>query len=157
MKISAKSNIFEVTVSGARSVYADFLRGTGNEPVLVVAQGNLADGARDALEKTTERLGYGKSACCWLTCALPDGVALGPQDLFTLIESIDPICCIVTDGEANALFAQAYHQAPVRDDVHRVLGRTCVSFGDFSAMLASSEGKQKAWALLKKLPHFDAR
>ena len=77
---------------------------------------------------------------------------LGDVDLFTLVEGIDPLAIVATDAAAAARLARAYRQNIPVDEACRIFCRNGVAFRDLEGMLETPEGKQRAWALFKKLP-----
>ena len=82
-------------------------------------------------------------------------VQLGAYDLMSIVEGLDPLVIVATDHRACGLLFRAYRcsgKAAAVDSALRIMGRTCIAFRDFESMMSSAEGKQKAWALLKKLP-----
>ena len=62
------------------------------------------------------------------------------------------LCLVATDAEASALLAQAYRHDVEPDAACRLMGRSVVAFRDLAALMNTPEDKQRAWALLKKLP-----
>lgn len=83
--------------------------------------------------------------------------ALDAQALFLLVEGIDPRCIVAADRYGADALARAYHCPVTCGEANRVLGRTVVAFREFSALLADANAKQRAWALLKKLPKLEER
>ena len=81
-----------------------------------------------------------------------DDIPLGDVDLFTLVEGIDPLAVVATDAAAAARLARAYRQSVPADEACRIFCRNAVAFRDLESMLETPEGKQRAWALFKKLP-----
>ena len=136
MKKPANSNngsMYGVAAEGVLAVYGSLLEGTGNETVLAAS---------------TEALGYGRDC---LALVATEGV-LGSNDLLTIVEGLDPLCLVATDAEASALLAQAYRHDVEPDAACRLMGRSVVAFRDLAALMNTPEDKQRAWALLKKLP-----
>lgn len=148
MKNSANSNMFEVAAEGVLAVYGAVLEATGAETVLAVSSAPLADAARKALVASMEALGYGRDGLGLVTT----GGALGSADLLTIVEGLDPLCLVATDADAATLLAQAYRRDVAPDDACRLMGRTVVAFRDLASLMDSPDDKQRAWALLKKLP-----
>ncbi len=145
------SNKYEVAVDETWDLFADHLIGARAGLVLCVGAEELGDKARGALESSAKALGYGEGSC---TFAAVEG--LEEHALFVLVEGIDPVCVVATDGKGSALLGQAYRLSVPAGKPSRLLGRTCVAFLDFEEMLESDDDKQIAWALLKKLPKFGA-
>ena len=151
MKKPANSNngsMYGVAAEGVLAVYGSLLEGTGNETVLAVSSNALGESARKALAASTEALGYGRDC---LALVATEGV-LGSNDLLTIVEGLDPLCLVATDAEASALLAQAYRHDVEPDTACRLMGRSVVAFRDLAALMNTPEDKQRAWALLKKLP-----
>lgn len=148
MKNSVNSNMFEVAAEGVLAVYGAMLEATGAETVLAVSSAPLADAARKALVASMEALGYGRDGLGLVTT---EG-ALGSADLLTIVEGLDPLCLVATDADAATLLAQAYRRDVAPDDACRLMGRTVVAFRDLASLMDSPDDKQRAWALLKKLP-----
>ena len=147
MKKPVNSNMYEVTAEGVLAVYGSLVEGTGAETVLTLSAEPLPDDARGALSASLEALGYGRDALATAACG-----ALGAQDLLTVVEGLDPLCLVSADAASSALLAVAYRHDIPDDDACRLMGRPVVAFRDFPALLATPEDKQRAWALLKKLP-----
>ena len=59
---------------------------------------------------------------------------------------------VATDAAAAARLARAYRQNVPVDEACRIFCRDAVAFRDLESMLETPEGKQRAWALFKKLP-----
>lgn len=73
-------------------------------------------------------------------------------DLFTLIEAICPLCVVSLDKQAATALSHDFN-APLPLEARTLLmGHACICFQDFEALLSTSEGKHKAWNLLKQLP-----
>ena len=77
------------------------------------------------------------------------------NDLFTLMEGVDPLRVVATDTAAAQALAAAYGQPAVPGEHGRLFGRDIVAFHRFEDLLDDATHKQKAWALLKKLPRLD--
>ncbi len=140
-------NKYEVTLDETWELFGQFLKGARSGALVVASFDTLGDAARTALESSAVALGYGKDACTFA-----DISTLDENALFMLIEGLDPKCLVVTDSKAAALTSKAYRLELACDEASRTFGRTCVAFDNFEAMLATSDKKQIAWALLKKLP-----
>lgn len=145
------SNKYEVALDETWELFTNHLSGARAGLVLCVGAGALGGKARNALESSARALGYGEGACTFATvCDLEENA------LFVLVEGIDPVCIVTTDGKSAALLGQAYKCSVPSGKPTRLLGRTCVAFLDFDQMLTNDADKQIAWALLKKLPKFGA-
>ncbi|WP_172135775.1 hypothetical protein, partial [Adlercreutzia sp. ZJ473] len=82
----------------------------------------------------------------------PAGATLGARDLLSVVEGLDPLAIVAADAEAAALLGRAYRCELALDAATRVMGRTVVAFRRFEDLLETPDEKQKAWALLKKMP-----
>lgn len=121
------------------------------QALLLVASGQpLGATARGALESTAERLGYG-SAVAFAALGSP---TLSEDEVFALVEGLDPVALVATDGEAARALSTAFRADVAPERISRVAGRSCAVFRSFESMLEAPEAKQKAWALLKQLPRF---
>lgn len=76
---------------------------------------------------------------------------LSAADLFTVIESLDPIVLIATDSTAARTLSEAYRANIAPFARSRVFGRTTVAFRSFEDLLATPDDKQRAWRILKLL------
>lgn len=130
-------------------LFGQYMSGTRAGLCCVISSESLSEAAEKALDSSLAALGYGRDAC---TFVVPGD--LDQQALFVLIEGLDPICIVAADGKSAALLGQAYHLAVPSGKATRLLGRITVSFLDFESLLKTSQDKQIAWALLKKLPRF---
>ena len=72
-------------------------------------------------------------------------------DMFTIVESIDPLCIVAADVAGAKALSDAYRQNIPLDASCRLFGRNAVAFHSFESLLDTAEKKQGAWALLKRL------
>ncbi|MEE0845916.1 MAG: hypothetical protein U0L71_06940 [Eggerthellaceae bacterium] len=145
--------MYEVAAQESRDLFGAFLSGS-ELPLVCVASGAPLEGtARTALENSARQLGYG-DACTFVVLECPEG-SLDAPALFTLIEGLDPLCLIAADADAARLLSEAYRCPVPQGGATRLFGRPTVAFRSFPAMLRSPDDKQRAWALLKKLPRRD--
>ncbi len=151
MKKSMSSNKYEVALDETWDLFADQLSGARAGLVLCVSAEKLGSKAAGALKSSAKAFGYGEGSCTFASVS-----GLEANALFVLVEGIDPICLVATDGKGAALLGQAYQCSVPSGKPSRLLGRTCVAFLDFEQMLENDADKQIAWALLKKLPKFGA-
>lgn len=158
MKISANSNIYEATIENVIDAYGVFLdfgdeaeKPIGRLLALALSNEELSPVARNAIEKSLQALGYG-AGCCAFATATADGAKLGEKELLTLTEGVDPLRLVVCDARCTEALAKAYRTQIEPDAAGRLLGRPYVAFANFENLMETSEGKQKAWALLKRLP-----
>ena len=82
----------------------------------------------------------------------PDEPTLDASSLMNIIEALDPRLVVACDDETSRKLETAYRQEVGRNAVGRLFGRTILAFDAFEALLQTPQGKQQAWALLKKLP-----
>lgn len=150
MKESAKSNMYEVNAESVLAAYGAFVQGTPEATVLAIASAPPAEAVRAAVESSVQRLGFNQGACAWLTLEADD-MQLGPQEVGTIAEGVDPLAVALLDAQAAELFGRAYGYELSLDEAARVKGRAVAAFRSFEAMLADADQKQRAWALLKKL------
>jgi hypothetical protein len=78
-------------------------------------------------------------------------VRLEPDQLFDLVEALDPFAVVVTDAGALQAFCQGYRCSIGVGRLARVLGRNVAVLDNFEKQLQSPEGKQAAWAVLRQL------
>ena len=141
-----------------RTVFDEYLDGPETCVIMALSAQPLDAAARNAIEKSLASFGYGEGACTYATlfpkgASSNDGViALDAQAVFLLVEALDPVCLICADTESAGVLGDAYRTSYDLDAPARVFGRSAVVFRDFSAMLQTDRGKQRAWHLLKSLP-----
>lgn len=80
---------------------------------------------------------------------------LGKDDLFLVVEGIDPLRVVAADAASAGALAATYRQDVPLDAHCRLFGRDAIAFRQFESLLDDNAHKQKAWALLKKLPRLD--
>ena len=144
VKESTRSNIYEANGSLVWDLYADYVSESRSTLACAISSREASETARHALESSMAALGYG-GALAFVTLDVDD-IPLGDVDLFTLVEGIDPLAIVATDATAAAR-----QNVPV-DEACRIFCRNGVAFRDLEGMLETPEGKQRAWALFKKLP-----
>lgn len=173
MNYSAKCNIYEYSLATTWERFADRLSGSYGALFCVVSERPLPPQAQQALASSAKALGYGTEPCTFVTLcagtAAPDagmagqpeapdtGVdsrALDADSLLRLIEGLDPNVIVAADAAAARALGTAYRAEVPPSGIARLLGRSTVAFRSFPDMLGSQDGKQKAWALLKRLPAF---
>lgn len=81
---------------------------------------------------------------------------LADRALFAALEGLDPLAVIVTDRAAISALAHAYRTPALKPGTARLLGRETVLFDGFESMLESEDGRQRAWAMLKRLPRIES-
>lgn len=147
---SMNSNMFEVTGESVLTLFAGHLSGAPTSSLLTVSSHSLEGDALQAMEKSAASLGFGSAPLALLTLEAAEGT-LGAEDVRTCIEGIDPVALVATDARAAELLSSAYRTPVTLDALNRLLGRSVIVFQDFGALLKTSQSKQRAWALLKKL------
>ena len=153
----ASHSAFEISAAEIGELFVDYLDGDANRPYLAISQQVLDGEARQAIEKSLAAFGYPPDSCTYATTLPKDSnaegsdIKLDAQSVFLLVEGLDPLKIICTDIDAARLLASAYRCEIETDTPTRVFGRSAVVFNDFSKMLETTEGKQKAWSLLKSL------
>lgn len=151
MIFSTSGNMYEVSLDETEELFGAFLSGARGGLVCVLSVHTLSEKARTAMENSAAALGYGRAACTF-TVLETDGAQLDAQALFLLVEGLDPRCLVAADAAAADALAAAYRCSVPTGKPSRLLGRTVVAFESFESMLADSQDKQVAWALLKMLP-----
>lgn len=158
MTFSAKNNIYEVNARSVLDIYGSYIRATGGETLLAVSMEPLSARAEEALLKSAAGLGFGARALAFVALdsfdpESADGeMTLGPADTFALVEGLDPLSVIVADSQAASVFGHAFRVPVSLDAFSRAAGRAVVAFRSFDSMLDDPSEKQRAWALLKKIP-----
>lgn len=151
VKISVRSNIFEVTAASTLEAYASHVKGPVACTALVLSEHALTAAAHEALIKSLASLGYGDKGVAFALLNA-EGTALGAPEVFSIIEGLDPLCLVVADEASARLLSQAY-RCPIAPDAYmRLLGRPSAVFKSFESMLADAAEKQRAWAVLKRIP-----
>lgn len=143
-------NILAYTRESTTKRFSGHLAGSTEALVVVACEAALGDQARDALVRSMETLGW-TGALTWLFVDAP--TPLSKAELYEAIEGLDPVIVVLVGCETAALAGGAYAcDVPVQGRF-RLFGRDACTFDDLEALLQSGEGKQKAWGLLKTLPH----
>lgn len=170
VKFPMKSNMFEVTGESVLMLYGAHLTGTPASSLLVIAEKPLSNEALTALRKSARTLEFGDAPVAVATLTAgegpsddgspggglpdtpsPDESTLGPEDVRTIVEGLDPVALVATDAASAEALSAAYRTPVTLDAPNRLLGRTAVIFQDFESLMETPESKQKAWALLKQL------
>lgn len=153
----AVKSAYEAPAQEIAELFADYLEGDASRPALAISRRPLPNAARNALERSLEKFGYGAPNCTYATLLPKDAEAEGadiPLDahaLFLLGESLDPLFIIATDAESTRGLAQAYRTQLALDAPSRIFGRPAATFQDLPALLQTEHGKQKVWRILKAL------
>lgn len=133
------------------SPFAQHLEGSEDALFCIVSSSPLLAAGKNALLATAKQLGYHEKQLAFIVL-LKDEQTLSPQDLFTIIEALDPQCVVCTDHEAVRVASAGYNTPLALETREYLLGRNCCCFEAFEDMLTNNELKQKAWACLKTLP-----
>ena len=142
--------MYEELATSFLEVYGDLVEGTVEQSVWVVSDRPLSAEARHALAVSFENFGYGTQACGYIISQQ----SLGANDLRTIIECVDPIILVVADASTAALINSAYRANLPENQTSRLMGRDVVMCSSIEELLQTPEGKQRLWALLKKLPAY---
>ena len=129
------------------------LQGAPRALFLTVSEAALPEDAQKALRSSAAAFDYAEGQVGFLTLEA-QGARLDAPMLLQLVEAVDPLCLVAADSTSASLISHAYHAEVATDAANRVLGRTCVAFRNFAGLMETPESKQRAWALLKKLPRY---
>ena len=133
------------------SPFSQYLEGSEDALFCIVISSPLSAAGKNALLATAKQLGYHEKQLAFIVLS-KDEQTLSPQDLFTIIEALDPQCVVCTDHEAVRVASAGYNTPLALETREYLLGRNCCCFEAFEDMLTNNELKQKAWACLKTLP-----
>lgn len=142
--------------------YAAFIEGAPAAFFLVITQAPLGSAARNALEKSALALGWQEGPTYVWTGTLdaPSDAgaeaaqdSLTPDEVFEVVEGLDPICVVLIGQATYALAAQAFKQDIPAQGRFRLFGRDACAFGNLETLLKTEAGKKSVWALLRGLPH----
>lgn len=134
-----------------RSFHAH-LAGASSCLFCAVRTSQLSEDAAYALVKSAESLGYGSDGATFITIDAQE--PLSANELFRLVEGIDPLCIVVADTPSLHLFERAYRETLPPQPGTRVFGREVRMLPTLDELVQSPAGKQRAWAALKTLPRF---
>lgn len=143
--------MYEVPARETAELFRSHLDGSDLPLLCILSGAPLPDRARSALASSARTLGYPDDAVAFITLVGPDG-KLDASSVLLAMEGLDPACAIAADADAARTLAQAYRYAVPEGECSRVMGRSVVAFASFDALLDDDRSKQRAWALLKKLP-----
>ena len=166
-----QSSIFGAGAASVAELFEDFIEGFQDNSAciaLALSARPLDGNARDAIEKSLAALGYGQDACTYATLASRGAAAerealaqpespaqeamLDAQALFILVEGLDPLFVVAADELSTRKLGEAYRTAFEPDSAIRVFGRPAAAFQDLPSLLATENGKQRAWFLFKSFP-----
>ena len=144
--MAANANIYGYGRAHAFEQYSDRLEGNRDGIALVIFTEQPNDAAKNALEKSFAAIGFDAGAC---TYAHIDD--LMPDEIFALVEGIDPLVLVACDAKAAGLYGQAVRQEfpPMRR--MRLFGREARAFTQLNAMLEQEADRQAVWHLLKTM------
>ena len=144
--MAASANIYAYGRAHAFERYADRLEGNRDGIALAIYTEQLNDAAKNALEKSFAAIGFDAGAC---TFAHIDNLA--PDEVFALVEGIDPLALVACDAKAAELYGQAVRQEfpPMRR--MRLFGREARAFTRLNTMLEQEADRQAVWHLLKTM------
>ena len=117
--------------------FPGIIGGNPNALFCVVSSNALSPEAKQALDASAQRLGY----------------SLGQRCFMIINESVDTHELPPQTSEVAVSLASAGYNKPLSLESHeQLLGRSCCCFSNFTNLLATQEGKRKAWKRLKRLP-----
>ena len=145
--MATKGDIYAFGREQAFARFAQRVTGPGDGLVVVVYTEPLDDAATNALQKSFSALGYGTRPCTFA-----DVGGLDPQEAFSLVEGIDPLCLVASDAAAARLCARAVRaDFPLMQPV-RLFGRDARGFPSLNGQLETERDRQLVWHVLKSLP-----
>ncbi len=176
------NNLFETSRERVWNAFHDYLEGSTIGAFVIVSSHALSTKAKAALLNSSKALGYDTLNTTLFTLhpepqaaihgTTPSSIkakddpeqtthinansatsTLEPQEIFRIIESLDPLCIVVTDAAATKEITNAFHARLEPETSTTLLGHYCCCFSDFERMLSLETTKQQAWALLKTLKH----
>lgn len=145
----AKGSIFSRIRQNICNVLPVDLKGNTDALFCILSSSPLNDVASNALSASAQRLGYDLTQIAFITI----NPRTNPKDLLKAIETIDPLCLIITDINAVKMASAAFNIPLTLGKQDLVLGRKCCCFESFSDMLNNDKDKQRAWTYLKTLPY----
>lgn len=167
----SRNNMYGIPRAAVWQRFSLYLDGEPEGLIVVVSEASLDDASRAALQKSFAALGYGHSACTFLSLIAredEDAVAKREDDhfvpskrplekieditLFEAIEGLDPRILVATDADAAQACAKAYHHPFPLNESRRFFGRDARAFFSFTDLLADPEKKRSAWGQLRSLP-----
>lgn len=151
-KSAASSQVLSIYERQRREACADLqgcYEGSLNALFCVVSSAPATEVEQRAISAVAQRGGFAASEIIWIassSCLQGDQA----ENLFRLIETVDPLCVVALDQKAGEALSRAYNQPIGLDARSSILGRPSCCFVDFARMLQTDERKQRAWALLKE-------
>ena len=106
-------NLFEVPRQNIWNSFSNHLEGSHIGAFLIVSSSLLSEEAKTALLNSSKALGYGTINTTFLTLKNSDDsdthtAKLEHQEIFRIVESLDPLCVVVTDHGAIEEVARAF-------------------------------------------------
>ena len=144
--MAANANIYGYGRAHTFEQYADRLEGNRDGIALAIFTEQPNDAAKNALEKSFAAIGLDAGAC---TYAQIDN--LKPDEIFALVEGIDPLALVACDAKAAGLYGQAVRQEFPTMQRMRIFGREARAFAQLNAMLEQEADRQAVWHLLKTM------
>ena len=144
--MAIETNMYGHTRARIFEEYADRLEGNRNGLVLAVFTEEPTAAAKNALEKSFAAIGFDVGACTYAQLA-----GLQADEVFALVEGIDPLALVACDEAAATLCSQAVHQEfpPMRPT--RLFGREARALPRINAMLDTEADRQALWHALKTM------
>lgn len=144
--MAVNANIYGYGRIRAFEKHADRLEGNRDGIALVIYTEQPSDAAKNALEKSFAAIGFDAGAC---TYAQIDD--LMPDEIFALVEGIDPLVLVACDAKAAGLYGQAVRQEFPAMRRMRLFGREARAFPQLNALLGQEADRQAVWHLLKTM------
>lgn len=144
--MATKGNIYAANREAVFDRFSQLISGNHAGLVLVVFTQPLLPECQDALRKSFAALDYGRDACTYAN--IKD---LDPQEVFALVEGIDPLNLIAADTDAALLCSQAVRQDFPLMKPLRLFGRQARAFASINDLLGTEQDRQMLWHLIKSL------
>ena len=108
-----------------------------------------ADG--DAVRKSLERLDFAPDDLLAIDVSADDGFTPTAADVRRAVLAVDPLVVVALDSAATRLVERAFKLADKLEPGHVVqaMGYRLVAVEGFEALLATDEGKKRAWHQLR--------
>jgi len=150
--------------------YAQIISGSSTGLFVALTSEPLSDAAKNALTKTAESFNYGADPVTYVDVSgLEKFDNRGPKNrdetnkaastndqLFEIVEGLDPVCLVTCDDKATHLLTEAYRTQIMPMEPARVFGRSAAPLNNIDTMLETQKGKAHLWKVLRTLPHFRA-
>ena len=149
MKKHANRNSIYFNAQEIWEKHAGHLHGLLSGAICVVSEQKLSEVAQKALISSMDWLGYGTFSITFVN--LHNEAYLKCEEVFAVVEAIDPFALIATDNKSIEAISNAYKQPFDAKIPTRIFGRYAVGFSNFEAMLDAEEKKRIAWTHLQKI------